>query len=107
MRSTGIKRFWSLSFVYRSLIVCLIILGLIIAAGTVYGVFSRAVPPGDNLQINVLREGGQGQTFTGIGRLRISTADPQPGTVIIFVSFIYHPEDRAFSEELALRVRNF
>ncbi|MDR1803554.1 MAG: flagellar basal body-associated FliL family protein [Treponema sp.] len=62
-------------------------------------------PPGHE-QIDVLPEIG-GQTFTGIGRLRISTADPQPGMVILFVSFIYHPEDRVFSEELMLKIRDF
>jgi len=60
-----------------------------------------------NGQMAVLRESSQGQTFTGIGRLRVSTADPQPGTVILFVSFVYYPEDKAFSEELALRIRDF
>jgi len=50
---------------------------------------------------------GQGQTFTGIGLLRITTADPQPGTVIISVFFTYYPDDKAFSEELALRVMDF
>ena len=91
---------------------CLIALGLIIIGGTIYGVFFHAAPPGYNLngQRNALRESGQesgqGQTFTGIGRLRIPTADPQPGMVILFVSFMYYPDDRAFSEELALRVRD-
>ena len=100
-----------LSFVHRSLTICLIVLGLIIIGGTVYGVFFRSVPlgaSGNNLseQTNVSQASGQGQTstFTGIGRLRIPTADPQPGMVILFVSFLYHPDDRAFAEELALRV---
>ena len=82
-------------------------MGLIIIGGTIYGVFFHTTPPGQKLdeQANVL-PGGQGQTFTGIGRLRIPTADPQPGMVILFVSFTYYPDDRAFSEELALRVRD-
>ena len=48
-----------------------------------------------------------GQTFTGIGRIRIPTADPQPGMVILFVSFIYNPEDKVFSEELVYKIRDF
>jgi flagellar basal body-associated protein FliL len=68
-------------------------------------VFFHVKPPADG-QINVLLETG-GQTFTGIGRIRISTADPQPGMVIIFVSFIYYPEDKVFSEELVLKIRDF
>ena len=52
-------------------------------------------------------QNGQGQTFTGIGRIRVPTADSQPAIVIIFVTFNYNPDDRAFSEELALRVKDF
>ena len=101
-----------LSFVYRTLMVCLVSLGLIIIGGTIYGVFFHAVPPGrmPNKPAGALPERGQGQTsaaFTGIGRLRVSTAGPQPGMVILFVSFNFHPEDKAFSEELALRIRDF
>ena len=65
-------------------------------------------PPGHE-QIDVLPEIGEigGQTFTGIGRIRISTTDLQPGMVILFVSFIYYPEDKVFSEELVLKIRDF
>jgi len=91
---------------YRTLIVCFAVLGVIILGGTIYGAFFHAAPTGDtpDSHVSVFQEGGQGQTFTGLGRMRVSTADPQPGTVIIFVSFAYFPQDRAFSEELALRV---
>ena len=110
MESTRDRRSQSrtLSFVYRLLIVCLISLGLIIIGGTIYGVFFHTIPPGykPKKQATVLQS-GRGQTFTGIGRLRVLTADPQPGTVILFVSFNYYPEDKAFSEELALRVKDF
>ena len=86
--------------------VCLVTLGIIIIGGTVYGVFFNTAParPAGNEQPPDLRGSGPEQTFTGIGRLRIPTADPQPGTVILFVSFIYYPGDRAFSEELTLRL---
>jgi len=106
MRSTGNRRFRLLSFAYRSLVVCLITLGLILIGGTIYGVFFNTSPPRTNLneQVPVIREIGQAQTFTGLGRLRIPTADTPPGTVILFVSFIYYPDDRAFSEELTLRL---
>jgi len=100
-----------LPFVQRSLTICLIVLGFIIMGGTVYGVFFRSVPlgaGGNNFgaQIDVPQAGtpGQATTFTGLGRLRISTADPEPGMAILFVSFLYYPSDRAFTEELALRV---
>jgi len=85
------------------------VLGLILIIGTIYGAFFNTRPSNHNpnVQVNAPGEGGQGQNFTGIGRIRASTADPQPGMVILFVSFIYYPEDKAFSEELALRVRDF
>ena len=114
MKSTGGRQSHTLSFVYRSLIVCLILLGLVFIGGTIYGIFFHGIPQNNkqtnDKQINVLQRGeqnGQGQTFTGIGQVRSSTADPQPEMVILFVTFIYYPDDKAFSEELALRVRDF
>lgn len=99
-----------LSFVYRSLIICLILVGLVFIGGTIYGVFFNAKPP-DTKTADVSLGTGQGQTFTGIGRMRVaakaSAADAQPGMVIVYVSFFYYPEDKAFSEELALRVKDF
>lgn len=89
--------------------ICLIVLGLVIIGGTIYGVFFSTAPSDGNLneRLNVPRESaraGQSRIFTGIGRMRIPTADPQPGMVILSVSFPYYPDDRAFSEELALRL---
>ena len=91
-------------YVYRGLIICLILLGLVLAAGTVYGVFFVSNSQ-TNEQIVVSQE--EVQIFSGIGRIRVSTADPEPGVVIIFVSFVFDPNDRTFSEELAFRVRDF
>lgn len=48
--------------------------------------------------------GGMG-VFTGIRRLRIPTAGS--GTVILSIAFPYPLEDRAFSEELAVRAADF
>ena len=96
-----------LPFLYRCLIVCFIILSLVFIGGTIYGVFFNTAPqPQRHGQIGILHR-EEGQTFTGIGQLRVSTADPQPGMVIIFVTFVYYPDDRAFSEELVLRIRDF
>ena len=95
-----------LFFLYRGLIICIVISALLFIAGTIYGVFIRANPP-NSFYETISQKDGEGQTFIGIGQLRVSTADPQPGTVIIFVSFTYHPSDKAFSEELALRIRDF
>ena len=94
-------------FVYRSLIICLILLGLVIVGGTIYGVFFLDNPRG-NERPNVSQTSvSQDHIFSGIGRIRVPTADSQPGVVIIFVSFIFDPDDRAFSEELVFKVRDF
>ena len=104
-----------LSYIYMGLVICVISLVLVLIVGTVYGVFFKRAPqnsghPGQG-QIEALQnnlEGyRRGQAFTGIGQIRISTADPQPGIVILFVTFNYFPYDRAFSEELVHRVRDF
>jgi len=79
---------------------------LVFIGGTIYGVFFHSAPLSSTQKEMRDGIGGQGQTFTGIGPLRVATADPQPGMVMLFVSFIYYPDDKAFSEELALRVKD-
>ena len=108
MKSNRDRRSRTLFHLYRSLLITLILLGLVFIGGTIYGVFFHPASLTYTL-IDNLEKGkkGQGQTFTGIGLLRITTADPQPGTVIISVFFTYYPDDKAFSEELALRVMDF
>jgi len=107
MKSTGDRRLQILPFMYQSLIICFIVLGLVFIGGTIYGVFFHSTPS-SSTQKEKLRDGisGEGQTFTGIGPIRVSTTDPQPGMVMLFVLFIYYPDDKAFSEELVLRVRD-
>jgi flagellar FliL protein len=99
----GSRRQRILLNVYRGLLICLILIGLVIVAGTIYGLFFNTKP----VDREVPGKSGEGQPFTGIGRLRVPTADPEPGTVVLFVLFIYYPDDKAFSEELVFRVRNF
>ncbi|MDR0512369.1 MAG: flagellar basal body-associated FliL family protein [Treponema sp.] len=106
------KRSWILASLQRALFVCLLTLGVILVGGTVYSVVSGTSASGDlaayrNAQ--ALHGGAQGggayqQTFTGLGRLRIPTADPEPGMAILFVTFNFNPHDSAFTEELALRL---
>jgi flagellar basal body-associated protein FliL len=45
--------------------------------------------------------------FTGIGRIRVSAGETEPLTVVLSISFPYFPGDKAFSEELASKVREF
>ena len=109
MKTKGDRPLRTLSLVYRCLLFFLFILGLVLIIGTIYGIFFHAGLSGytPTTVMQKSNQNGQGQTFTGIGRIRVSTAGSQPGTVIIFVTFNYNPEDKAFSEELALRVRDF
>ena len=91
---------------YKFLFFFLIVLVFLLIAGIIYGVFVNSPSQRDE-RVEVLRKSGEGQTFTGIGQIRVPTADPQPGMVILMVSFIYYPDDKAFSEELALRIGDF
>jgi len=106
MKLIGDRRMRLLSFVHQGLIICLILLGLIIIGGTIYELFFRSSSP-ESVPVTTSQRNGEGQTFTGIGRIRVPTSDPQPGMVILFVAFTYYPEDKAFSEELVLRVGDF
>jgi flagellar basal body-associated protein FliL len=78
----------------------------LIVAGTAYWVFVFD-DTSSYEQMEIKAKNGEGQTFTGIGRIRIFTSDPQPGIVILFVSFIYYPDDKGFSEELVLKIKDF
>jgi len=106
MNLAGDRRSRILLLVYWSLIGLLILLGFGFIGGTIYGVFFHKDSP-NQAQSTTFQQAGEGQTFTGIGTIRVSTTDVQPGMVILFVSFIYYPDDKAFSEELALRVKDF
>jgi flagellar FliL protein len=93
-----------------------LVLCLIFLAGTGYALFFRKNGVPGSLGVSEVQgtqeaqgaEGAPGERiFTGIGRLRLSTAEPQSAMVILSITFPYVPEDRAFSEELAARVRDF
>ena len=106
MKLPGGKRVQILLRVYQSLLICLVFMGLVIIAGTVYGKFFRTINQQHEQPVSPGND-GKGQIFSGIGRIRIPTTDPQPGMVIIFVSFMYNPDDKAFTEELVLRTGDF
>jgi len=106
MNLAGDRRSRLLLFTYWGLIGFLVLLGFGFICGTVYGVFFHKSTP-SQAPSTASQKAGKGQTFTGIGTIRVSTTDAQPGMVILFVSFIYYPDDKAFSEELVLRVKDF
>ena len=79
---------------------------LFLAGGTVYGLLFRTTQP----HITVIDDSEEiytpvGETmFTGMGRLRLVSADNPPVTIVISVVFPFTPEDRPFTEELVGKV---
>ena len=96
----------TISYLYKFLLTCFVALVFLLIVGTLYGVFFH-VPSSKNEKIEVLRNDNKGQTFAGIGQIRVPTADPQPAMVILLVSLVYFPDDKAFSEELVFRIGDF
>jgi flagellar basal body-associated protein FliL len=88
---------------------------LVILGGTLYALVFRpkAAPPASSPASLAAPEAGisDASIFTGLGRLRCPTADSKaganPGMVILQAVFPYYPGDRAFSEELVSRIRDF
>jgi len=88
--------------VYRILLGIAAALVLVLITGTIYGFAKRgksAAPVPEAV--------GGDDIFSGIGRLRIPTSDPEPETLIISIAFPYDKNDRPFSEELASRLSWF
>ena len=95
--------------IYRGLVGLVLALVLILLVGTIVGLITRSSRPSasegpDTSGISSDPTPGV-NIFTGLGQLRIPTADTQSETVILFISFVFDPDDRAFSEELTLRIR--
>jgi flagellar basal body-associated protein FliL len=110
----------TLLIIYRVLVALALILILILAAGTVFGLIrgSRARPVlsfgagGTNSGPGASGASGapgdasppESSVFTGIGRLRIAAG---ASTVILSITFPYPPGDSAFTEELVARAGSF
>jgi flagellar basal body-associated protein FliL len=99
--------------VYRVLMGVVFLLIFLLLGGTLYTLVSRgpaafrgggSIPPGGEVSAG---GGDVAGVFTGIGRVRALTAEPQAASVILSVTFPYVPEDRAFSEELAAKTGRF
>ena len=97
--------------IYRILLGLIVILSLVFLGGTAFWFFNHR----GNEAIVILGTQRVPETngipeehiFTGIGRLRLSTAEPQSAMVILTINFPYSSGDRAFAEELATRIRDF
>ena len=93
----------AVDFVYRGLIVVAAALALILLIGTIYGLVKKGKTPAEGASVETVSEG----VFSGLGKMRIPTADPEPETLVISVAFPYNKDDRPFSEELASRLSWF
>jgi len=89
--------------IYRVLIIIAAALALILIAGTIYGFAKR----GNDAVSRITDAAGGENIFSGLGTMRIPTADPDPETLIINIAFPYDRNDRPFSEELASQVAWF
>jgi flagellar basal body-associated protein FliL len=91
----------------RALLALALTLALVIVGGTVYALAFRpksAPAPSSGPAPSASPDAA---IFTGLGRLRCPTAEPNAALVILQPSFPYFPGDRPFSEELTLRLRDF
>ncbi|GHV85933.1 flagellar basal body protein FliL [Spirochaetia bacterium] len=87
---------------YRVLLCTAAVLVFILIAGTIYGFVKRGKSP------EAVPEAAGGESlFSGLGTMRIPTADPEPETLVISIAFPYNKNDRPFSEELASRLTWF
>ena len=92
--------------VYRGLLVVAAVLVLVLITGTVYGLIKKGTAPEKKTA-----SGGEFADFEGIfsgmGTMRIPTADPEPKALVISIAFPYDKNDRPFSEELASSLPRF
>jgi flagellar basal body-associated protein FliL len=88
----------------------LILVILVILAGTIFSIVSQTNENTSEQKIDVESSGkaipGKG-IFTGIGRIRTKSAEPESAAVIITIAFPYNSDDKSFSEELASKVAQF
>jgi flagellar basal body-associated protein FliL len=91
--------------VYRGLLVTAVALALVLITGTIYGLVKKGATPEKAVPSSELSafEG----VFSGLGTMRIQTADSPPETLVISIAFPYDKNDRPFSEELASNLSRF
>jgi flagellar basal body-associated protein FliL len=99
--------------VYRVQLIILAIMFLGIVTGTLYALVFRenpgeplyTIPDSAKQTPEAVLAPGEEIVFTGIGRLRLGTADQK--TALVSAVFPYNPRDRAFTEELVFRIPDF
>jgi len=85
---------------YKFLKYLLFAIILIIIAGSVFSLFKKKNTD-EFLRLESPSEiRGKKALYSDLGKLRISTADTTPGTLVVFPVLEYNSEDKAFEEEL-------
>lgn len=96
---------------YRTLLAAAVLLAVVIAAGTAYGLAKRNAARRPPAAAGEQAEGEQPAAgidyYTGIGRLRAASADAHPAAIVISITFPFDKSDIAFTEELALKTKTF
>jgi flagellar basal body-associated protein FliL len=116
----------ALTRVYRALVLCVVLLVLLLAAGTIYALLFRDADAAPLYRVSgaapvepavagelspqppsapIIPTGES--IFTGIGRLRAISADKPAVTIVVSIVFPYEPSDQALSEELTAKVPDF
>ena len=112
-----------LLIVYRVFVVLVIVLAMVLVAGSLYALF-RSPNSGPLFRIGKTgreqdrNNAGIGtvaasptaalpNVFSGIGRLRVPLAGKPAAAIILSISFPYSADDRPFAEELASRIGDF
>ncbi|MDR2900954.1 MAG: flagellar basal body protein FliL [Treponema sp.] len=114
MKHTADKPARTLILTQRILLGLLVLIILALLIGTVYAFVSQprevGAARGQNLQTDAGSSGrifSNAGIFTGIGRIRTKSAEPQSAAILITIAFPYNPDDTSFSEELASKVAQF
>jgi flagellar basal body-associated protein FliL len=94
--------------VQRFLAGILVLIILVVLIGTMFAFIAK--PKKELKKSNVDQQAAaqpNDRIFTGIGRIRAKSAEPQAAAVMITIAFPYNPDDTIFSEELASKVAQF
>lgn len=103
------------AIIYRALLIAAAVLVCVLAAGTAFALFAKKPQQRAEAKTATSAETGlppptpaSGTAyFTGIGKIRASSAGEKPAAVIVSIAFQYDRGDIAFSEELAAKTKEF
>ncbi|MDR3336917.1 MAG: flagellar basal body protein FliL [Treponema sp.] len=118
------KKAGSLKILFRLLLVIVLLLALVLLAGTLYALVFRNAREAAGGRDSAGMSGGKADSggqprpglaapaepdsvFSGLGRIRTSSGGSEPAAVIVSIAFPYAAADKDFSAELASRIGDF